>query len=170
MEHSNIAPIEGENMILCEDENFTSTEFNMPNLENLTEEVSQPMDIEEEDAVADAVLVPLRILMDINTTVGPRQVPSAEAASPTAVAESSAEKVRTRKPRGPYRRYTAHQIEQLFDYVIEQGKTAEDAALLTGINIRTAQHYIKKHNDDEERGLPLSGRKPGAAKNSSLQP
>jgi hypothetical protein len=45
MEHNNIAPIEGENMILCEDENFTSTEFNMPNLEKLTEEVSQPMDM-----------------------------------------------------------------------------------------------------------------------------
>jgi hypothetical protein len=25
MEHNNTAPIEGENMILCEDENFTST-------------------------------------------------------------------------------------------------------------------------------------------------
>jgi hypothetical protein len=45
MEHINIGPIEGENMILCEVENSTSTEFNMPNLENLTEEVSQPMDI-----------------------------------------------------------------------------------------------------------------------------
>jgi hypothetical protein len=28
MENNNIAPIEGENMILFEDENFTSTEFN----------------------------------------------------------------------------------------------------------------------------------------------
>ena len=41
------------------------------------------MDIEAEDAVADTVLVPLRILMDIDTTVGPRQVPSAEAAAPS---------------------------------------------------------------------------------------
>jgi hypothetical protein len=41
MEQNNISPIEGENMILCEDENFTSTEFNMPNLENLTEEVRE---------------------------------------------------------------------------------------------------------------------------------
>jgi hypothetical protein len=146
MENNNITPIEGENMILCEDENFTSTEFNVPNLESLTEEVSQPMDIEAEDAVADTVLVPLKILMDIDTTVGARQVPSAQAGSPTVVVEPSAEKVRTRKPRGPYRRYTAHQIEQLFDYVIEQGKTAEDAALFAGINIRTAQHDIKKYN------------------------
>jgi transposase len=105
---------------------------------------------------------------NIDTTVGPREVASAEAASPTVVVEPSEEKVRTRKPRGPYRRYTAHQIEQLFDYVIEQGKTAKDAALLTGINIRTAQHYIKKYNDDEERRLPLSGRKPGAGRKAKL--
>jgi transposase len=56
----------------------------------------------------------------------------------------------------------------LFDYVIEQGKTAKDAALLTGINIRTAQHYIKKYNDDEERRLPLSGRKSGAGRKAKL--
>jgi len=42
------------------------------------------------------------------------------------------------KPRGPYRRYTALQIEKLFDLVIEKGKTAKEAALMTGINIRTA--------------------------------
>ena len=45
--------------------------------------------------------------------------------------------VRPVKPRGPYRRYTAHQIEKLFDIVIEKGKTAKEAALMTGINIRT---------------------------------
>lgn len=52
--------------------------------------------------------------------------------------------------------------------MIEQGKTAKEAALLTGINIRTAQHYIKKYNDDEERRLPLSGRKPGAGREAKL--
>ena len=58
------------------------------------------------------------------------------------------------KARGSYRRYTTDQIEKLFDLVIEEGKTAKDAALITGINIRTAQHYIKRYNDDEERRLP----------------
>jgi transposase len=164
MERNNIASIEGENMI-CDADHSASTEFNMPDVETVMEEVSQPMDIEEEDAIAEAVLVPLRTLMDIDTTVEPQQVPSA---APTVVVESSAEKVRTRKPRGPYRRYTAHQIEQLFDYVIEQGKTAKDAALLTGINIRTAQHYIKKYNDDEEGRLPVRGRKPGAGRKAKL--
>ena len=64
------------------------------------------------------------------------------------------------KPRGPYRRYTSNQIERLFDLVIEEAKTAKEAALITGINIRTAQHYIKKYNDDEERCLPGGCSKP----------
>ena len=37
--------------------------------------------------------------------------------------------------------------------MIEEGKSAKDAALITGINIRTAQHYIKKYKDDEEKML-----------------
>jgi hypothetical protein len=37
--------------------------------------------------------------------------------------------------------------------VIEQVKAAKGAALLTGINIRTIQHYIRKYHDDEERRL-----------------
>jgi hypothetical protein len=36
-------------------------------------------------------------------------------AAPPVVAEAFAERVRARKPRGPYRRYIAHQIEQLID-------------------------------------------------------
>ena len=128
-------------------------------------EVCQPMDMEEEDVFDDAVLVPLRTLMDIDTVVVPQQVLSV---APAVVVKTSAERVCARKPRGPYRRYTAHQIEQLFDYVIEQGKTAKDAAILTGINIRTAKHYIRKYNDDEERRLPISGRKPGAGRKAKL--
>ena len=163
MEHNNIAFIEGENMILCEADHSASTEFNIQNVETVMEKVSQPMDIEEEDTF----LVPLRTLMDIDIVV-PQHTPSAETASPIAIVKASTEKLRTRKPRGPYRRYTGHQIEQLFDYVIEQGKTAKEAALLTGINTRTAQHYIKTYNDDDERRLPISGRKPGAGRKPKL--
>jgi transposase len=165
MEHNKIASIEGENMILCDTDNSATTESNMSEVGNLMEEVSQPMDMEEEEALDDAVLVPLRTMMDIDTIVVPQQVPSVEL---SVVIETSAERERARKPRRPYRRYTAHQIEQLFDYVIEQGKTAKDAALLTGINIRTAQHYIRRYNDDEERRLPVSGRKPGAGRKAKL--
>ena len=39
---------------------------------------------------------------------------------------------------------------------------------MTGINIRTAQHYIKKYNKHEERRLPVSGRKLGAGRKPKL--
>jgi hypothetical protein len=52
--------------------------------------------------------------------------------------------------------------------VIEQVKIAKGAALLTWINIRTAQQYIRKYHDDEERRLPRSGRKTGAVSKAKL--
>ncbi|KAM3578689.1 hypothetical protein VKS41_008889 [Umbelopsis sp. WA50703] len=96
----------------------------MPPVETLMEEEFQPMDMEEENVIDDAVMVPLRTLMDVDTVVVP---PQQELSAASAVINS---------PSAP------------------RGKTAKDAALLTGINIRTAQHYIKKYNDDEERRLP----------------
>ena len=49
--------------------------------------------------------------------------------------------------------------------MIEEGKSAaKDAALITGINIRTAQHYVKKYNDDEQKRLPIRCSKPAAGK------
>lgn len=72
------------------------------------------------------------------------------------------------KTRGSYRRYTPYQIEKLFDLVIEEGKTAKEAALITGINVRTAQNYIKMYNNDEERRLPGIQRKPRAGRPAKL--
>jgi transposase len=72
------------------------------------------------------------------------------------------------KTRGPYRRYTAYQIQQLFELVIEEGKPAKDAALITGINIRTAQHDVKKYNDDEEKRLLVRCSKPTAGRTGKL--
>jgi transposase len=69
---------------------------------------------------------------------------------------------------GPYRRYTAHQVERLFNLVIEEGKTAKADELITGINIRTAQNYIKKYNDDEERRLPFNVRKVSSGRKPNL--
>jgi len=129
------------------------------------EKPSQPMDIEEEGGNDDTILVPLRTLMDVDM-VGPDHALSTETASPIAIVESSTERHQSRKVRGPYRRYTGHQIEQLLLYVIEQGKTAKDAAHLTGINVKTAQHYIKTYNG--ERRLPVSGRKPGPGRKPKL--
>jgi hypothetical protein len=73
-EHNNTASIEDENMIYDADHS-TSKEFNMIDVEAVMEEVCQPMDIEEEDAIAEAVLVPLRTLMDIDITAEPQQLP-----------------------------------------------------------------------------------------------
>ena len=63
------------------------------------------------------------------------------------------------KPRGSCRRCNFDQIEKLVDLVIEEGKTSKVAALITGINVRTAQHYVKKYNADEERRVPCRHRK-----------
>ncbi|OZJ01798.1 hypothetical protein BZG36_05533, partial [Bifiguratus adelaidae] len=155
MEHDNFVAIEDENMISCETYNSASIEFDLSDVETFMEEVisNQQTDMQAEQESIDPGLVPLRTLMDIDTVIAPHTTPSG-AISPTITSHDLEEKACKRKKRGPYRRYTAHQIEQLFDFVIEQGKTAKEAALLTGINIRTAQHYIKKYNDDNERRLP----------------
>jgi transposase len=59
------------------------------------------------------------------------------------------------KFRGSYRRYTTYQLKKLFEVVIVEGKFTKDAAFMTCINIRSAQHYIKKYHDDEEKCLPV---------------
>lgn len=60
------------------------------------------------------------------------------------------------KTRGSYRKYTPKQVEKLFDLIIKQGFTTKAAALATGINVRTAQNYVKTYNNDPERRLPGS--------------
>jgi transposase len=52
--------------------------------------------------------------------------------------------------------------------VIEEGRSAKEAALITGIDSRTAQHYIKKYNDDEEKRLPIRCSKPAAERQGRL--
>ena len=56
------------------------------------------------------------------------------------------------KPRGSGRRCN-------FDLMMKEGKTSKEATLITCINVRIAQHYVKKYNDDEERCLPCRHRK-----------
>jgi transposase len=59
-----------------------------------------------------------------------------------------------KKTRGPYRSYSALQVQELLDLVIEQGMSARQAGLTVGIVVRTAQHYVKTYKDDEEKRLP----------------
>jgi hypothetical protein len=64
------------------------------------------------------------------------------------------------KIRGSYRKYTIEQIEKLFDLIIKEGFTTKDAALVIGINIRTAQNYVKTYNNDPQKRLPGFYNKP----------
>ena len=52
--------------------------------------------------------------------------------------------------------------------MIEEGKAAKEVALITGINTRTAQDYIKKYNDNEDRCLPGIYRKPRVGRMGKL--
>ncbi|PHZ08446.1 uncharacterized protein RHIMIDRAFT_301831 [Rhizopus microsporus ATCC 52813] len=70
--------------------------------------------------------------------------------------------------RGSYRNYTPEQIEKLFDLVIEENYTAKDATLVTGINVCTAQNYIKTYNNDIQRRLPGTYDKPRERPHSEL--
>ncbi|PHZ11630.1 uncharacterized protein RHIMIDRAFT_297506 [Rhizopus microsporus ATCC 52813] len=69
-------------------------------------------------------------------------------------------KIHLAKNRGSYRKYTVEQIEKLFDLIIEEGFATKDAALVTGINIRTAQDYVKTYNNDSQKRLPGTYNKP----------
>jgi transposase len=65
-------------------------------------------------------------------------------------------KIPLAKSRGSYREYIVKQIEELFGSIIEEGFTTKDAALVAGINIRTAQNYVKTYNIDPQKRLPGS--------------
>ncbi|KAG1452568.1 hypothetical protein G6F46_012474 [Rhizopus delemar] len=56
----------------------------------------------------------------------------------------------------------------LFDLIIAEGFTTKDAALVTGINIRTAQSYVKTYNNDPQKRLPGSHNKPRGRPCSNL--
>ncbi|KAG1449815.1 hypothetical protein G6F56_008533 [Rhizopus delemar] len=72
------------------------------------------------------------------------------------------------KTRGSYRKYTPKQSEKLFDLIIEEGFTTKVAALATGINVRTAQNYVKTYNNDPDRRLPGSYSKPRGSPRTKL--
>jgi hypothetical protein len=91
-----LTSIEGENIILHDTDNIASTKVTIPQVETLMEEVCPPMSMEEEDYSNDAILAPLRTLMDIDTVVVPQWVLSS---TRPVVAETSAERVLSRKPK-----------------------------------------------------------------------
>ena len=124
------------------------------------------MDIDMEER--SSWILPLRTLMDADKDLTVESEKTALSLSEQQPTGKRTRQTRPSKARGPYRRYTAYQIEKLFDLVIEEGKSAKDAALITGVKIRTTQHYIKKYNDDEEKRLPIRCSKPAARRKGKL--
>jgi hypothetical protein len=126
--------------------------------------------VEEVKLMADEYLISMRTYMDIH----PFEVNDEDSAlniysfQRTPFLQTGPQDVKKSKARGCYRRYIPDQIEKLFDLVIEEGKTAKEAALITSINIRTAQHFIKKYNDDEEKRLPGIHRKPRVGRRGKI--
>jgi len=105
-------------------------------------DVSQLMDIQEEDGNNDACLMLLRTLMDIHIVVT-RHVTSTETVSHTVISESSKGKVYKQKNERALQTIHRSSNRAIVCYLIEMGKTAKEAALLTQVNIRTAHHTSK---------------------------
>ncbi|KAI9473379.1 hypothetical protein BDB00DRAFT_738318, partial [Zychaea mexicana] len=57
-----------------------------------------------------------------------------------------------RQIRGNYRSYTPQQIQALLDLAIFSGLSARKAGILTGIVVRTAQHYVRQYRLKEDPG------------------
>ncbi|KAI9505861.1 hypothetical protein BX070DRAFT_220922, partial [Coemansia spiralis] len=87
----------------------------------------------------------MRMLMDIDPPGSTHEEKLLKA--PSKPGNEPRKKQTKAKAIGSYRRYTQQQIERLFDLVIEEGRSANEAVFMTGINIRTAQNYVKAYRD-----------------------
>jgi transposase len=166
-----IAASQEQNMRISVRDDSSSIDFDMVDFENFDElaDSYEDADMEVENERMATYFLPVRTLTAVdNLAITGENIAENHASIWHQPQVEVPQKVRPVKPRGPCKRYTAHQIGKLYDIVIEEGKTAKEAALVTGINIRTAQHYIKKYNDDEERRLPVTVRKLGAGRKARL--
>jgi transposase len=166
-----IAASQEQNMRISVRDDSSSIDFDMVDFENFDEVTDsyEDADMEVENERMATYFLPVRTLTAVdNLAITGENIAENHASIWHQPQVEVPQKVRPVKPRGPCKRYTAHQIGKLYDIVIEEGKTAKEAALVTGINIRTAQHYIKKYNDDEERRLPVTVRKLGAGRKARL--
>ena len=135
-----------QNMLLSVTDDPSSIDFDMVDFENSDQPTNsyQDADMEVENERMETYFLPVGTLTDVDTlAITGENIPEILPSIWHQPQVKVPQKVRPVKPRGPYRRYTTHQIEKLFDIVIAEGKTAKEAEVMTGINIRTAQHYIK---------------------------
>ncbi|KAI9506845.1 hypothetical protein BX070DRAFT_11024 [Coemansia spiralis] len=130
------------------------TEQPLPNVDMLEEDKSCPRNCEPENShmhsivssgwqnsrlhAEDSIFIHMRTLMDIDLLESTHGEKLLEA--PFKPGNEPRKKQTEAKARGSYGRYTTQQIERFFDLAIEEGCSAKEAALMTGINIRTAQN------------------------------
>jgi hypothetical protein len=135
-----------QNLLLSVRDDPSSIDFDMLDFENSDQLTNsyRDADMEVENEWMETYFLPVRTLTDVDTlAITGENIPEILPSIWHQPQVEVPQKVRAVKPRGHYRRYTTHQIEKLFDIVIAEGKTAKEAEVMTGINIRTAQHYIK---------------------------
>jgi hypothetical protein len=153
-----------EGMLLIEEDTYPANDVEMLSAEESDEHVHSFPAVNARDNFekVDDILAPLRTFMDVDPAEAKVEGSPVDIGSSSESQSLEPKQTVAKKPnaRESYRRYTLDQIEKLFDLVIEEGKTAKEAALITGINLRTAQHYVKRYNDDEERRLPGGYGKP----------
>ena len=167
METSYFATVGGKTLV-SKKENFMSMEYDMMDADSLHYYSVQDAEMQTEPEHESSCLLPLRRFMDADSLATADECVNDSFFTPPSKSVGASRNSSKQKSRGPYRRYTAYQVEKLFYLVIEEGMTAKAATLQTGINIRTAQHYVKKYNDDEERRLPFNVKKTAGGRKPKL--
>ena len=135
MESNNTATVD-KSMLLSEEEDSLSVQSDMMDADSLHEQDYSCQDTELQmdlEQLSDCML-PLRRFMHADDLACSEERLNKSLLSESLIPVRASQKSIKPKSRGPYRRYTAHQVERLFYLVIEEGLTAKAAALETGIN------------------------------------
>lgn len=85
-------------------------------------------------------------------TVGIRKAEASKLREEKKAQSGKKPKTVARQVRGNYRSYTPQQIQALLDLAIFSGLSARKAGILTGIVVRTAQHYVRQCRLKEDPG------------------
>ena len=122
-----IAASQEQNMLISVRDDSSSSDIDMVDFEN-SDELTDPYedaDMEVENERMATYFLRVRTLTDIdNLAITGENIGKNLASIWHQPQVGVHQYVRPVKPRGPYRRYTTHQIEKLFDIVIAEGKTA----------------------------------------------
>lgn len=117
-------------------------------------EEKKPVKVPEPDLKRLMDLDSYKDFRETSQETGLVQTSTTEIQQAKSCSKSKVKTTATKTVRGAYRSYSAAQIQELLDLVIERGISARQAGLAVGIVVRTAQHYVKLYKDDEEKRLP----------------